>query len=239
MKCWGDDEFHLLEVPSGNFTSVSVADTYACGLTDQATVTCWPLTAPELFKPTGTVVQLSSNAHATCARSKDGTVVCYGSGTVESVPPGTNFTDVSAGLNNFACGLDASGRPVLGDVSVYGGVAMPPTDDKFAQLTVSANIACGLHADGSARCWGYSPDPSVFDVPADERFSVLAVGGDHVCGLRKTDSTVLLGARYRSSDRSTAVDEVSVRLLPCPRRERLLLLLGCGAAHHDPCARMY
>lgn len=161
-------------------------------VTQQAKVVCWGVGAPTSFNPSGTIVQLSSNDLATCARSSDGAVECHGNGTVDAVPVGIKFTDVSAGLDTFACGLDSSGAATWwGNLTMPSSVAMVPADDKFVRLTVSADIACGLRADGSARCWGYSPDRSVFDVPADERFSELAVGGDHVCGLRKTDSTVV------------------------------------------------
>jgi len=192
VKCWGDDAHQQLEVPSGTFSAVSVADIYGCGLTTDGKAVLWGQTGGVSFPAVSSPVQVAAAGSATCIRASDGTVVCTGDVAVDKVPAGETFTDITVGYNSFACGIQTDGTSVCwGAITGAVTARIPPAGEHFVDLAASDDLVCGLRADGSARCWGNSIDHSVFDAPEDERFSLLAPGNAHVCGLRKSDSTVV------------------------------------------------
>lgn len=192
VKCWGGDAHQQLEVPSGTFNAVSVADFYGCGVTTQGKIVCWGQTAGISFPEQSSLVQVVAANRATCVRASDGTIGCAGTNGVDDVPVGKTFTDITVGYNSFACGVETDGTSVCwGAITGAVTARIPPSGDHFVHLAASDGLVCGLRIDGSARCWGNSIDHSVFDVPEGERFSLLAPGNAHVCGLRKSDNSVV------------------------------------------------
>jgi Regulator of Chromosome Condensation (RCC1) repeat protein/regulator of chromosome condensation (RCC1) repeat-containing protein len=131
----------LVAVPSGyHFSSLSVGQEHACGLTGSRRLYCWGMnsfgelgtgmgsdTLPRLVSGGVTYLQVSAGVSSSCAVATDFTVWCWGSGAV----------------GQLGSGSGSSPTPV----PVNGAL-------KFAQVSVGSEHACGVTLEGRAYCWG-------------------------------------------------------------------------------------
>ena len=125
---------------------------------------------------------------AGCALDADGTIDCWGSGTVTS-PPAGEFVQVSVG-HAHACALDADhGVTCWGDGPAVTGA---PAAATFSSITSGEDFSCGIHdGDGTVQCWGQNAMGQL-DVP-DGEFTALDAGRHHVCAIDDIGLSVCWG----------------------------------------------
>src|SRR5690606_34470105 len=88
MQCWSIDDLilddALTTIPPGSFSQVRTADSIACALAVDGSVTCWGYDFDNRtgFVP-GSFVDLAINRDHTCAVRADGRVTCWGDGAAD------------------------------------------------------------------------------------------------------------------------------------------------------------
>ena len=154
IVCWGSNalicsdamqlDIGLTKPPSGSFVEIASADTNSCAIRSDGTLACWGAGSPgnndpsvlcgkarlnygQSMPPSGTFKKLSLSPHHACAIRTDGTLACWGAGTIDQDCMGGN--------------LDLCGQ------------SLPPTG-KFEQVSVSWFFSCAMRADHSLACWG-------------------------------------------------------------------------------------
>lgn len=186
-----DDEG--IEMPDA-LSVIAVGGGADCGLDPAGQVQCWGRPDPLLRGvPTETeLVALSVGFNHGCAQRKDGSLVCWGSGSgkdhdppFQAVPPPWPVTQVAVGLGYHTCGLRSDGSVGCwgGDGSgdggnVYAGHLRAPPGS-FVAITAGHDHSCGLTAEGKVTCWGALGDPP----EEDWTFSQISSGAFHVCGV--------------------------------------------------------
>jgi len=126
--CWdprGGDDPTYRSITSGSFTAVGTGRFYACGLTSDGNVSCWPASAPW---------QNEANAY----------------GQLQAAPG--PFVSLSAG-EFTACGLRADGQVACWGRNEFVN-SEPPAGVAFTEISVGSGHSCGILSDGSVRCWG-------------------------------------------------------------------------------------
>lgn len=119
VVCWGEvaeepPEIHAVDLGSGS--------RHFCALDEEGNAHCWGESqAGQTSPPAGTFMRIDG----TCALRPDGTLVCWGGGTLEAlhdVPPGC-FLEIAA--NFQACALRSDGHAVCWGHPSYGDPSPP------------------------------------------------------------------------------------------------------------------
>ncbi|WP_157069389.1 RCC1 domain-containing protein [Sandaracinus amylolyticus] len=171
-------------------TSVTVprgVDGSGCTLTDHgdgsATLTCDDGTSVTL--PIDGPLHLGAGSNGSCATRADGTLRCWGSAGILSVPPG-RFVEVRGFHNDHRF---CARRPDH-TVACWGNPdpLSTPLGETFTRLYGHDRGMCGMRADGTLRCWGaFGP---IDGPPTDEAFVDYAFGFEWGCGVRASDGTI-------------------------------------------------
>src|SRR5262249_31107259 len=126
----------------------------------------------------------------TCALRRDGSPACWGAGTSASCT-----TDAGAG----GC--------------ADRGQAMPPSGQRFIQISAGLAHTCGLRADGSVSCWGagkpkgtgLNVDSGQAAPPSEGRYKFISAGTLHTCGVNAAHKTECWGMGPTPSDSGNAL----------------------------------
>ncbi len=179
--CWGDNAAGQLgdgtrtsrgtpmrvEGITGTVVAVAVGGVHACALVDDGTLWCWggnqygglgdgtnasrlrPAVARALDAP---AVEVVTGQYHTCARTRDGAVLCWGLNMYGALGDGTTVDRYT---------------PVQ--------VSLP---DAAVALASTSNHTCAVLADGALWCWGFNSDGAVARPPANQlRPVAIALGG--------------------------------------------------------------
>ena len=196
IECWNGASGGA-SPPSGEYASVSVLLSHACGLRKDGTVMCWgwyPDSKPAAQPPDGEFVSVSAGLYHGCGIRADRTVQCWGrnGGSPNlSTPPSGEFTSVSSGAH-FSCGLRPDQTLTCWDTRIGRQTWQPPAG-QHTSVASGWNNGCAIRTDGTAVCWGYDQD---FDLtPPDGVFTDIGVGYGRVCGLRLNGTSECWGTR--------------------------------------------
>jgi Regulator of chromosome condensation (RCC1) repeat len=196
VKCWGEATGSLtpiaVDLPAGTSArQVAVAGSSACAIFSDDLVRCWGpvLTSTDLGNaPAGPavvhgledvrdVVEIDGGAHHFCARSKDGTVRCWGGNSVgEAGLPSSNYVDprVIPGVNARRISVGRAHSCAVTDkqeVICWGsnrGLQMGLTSDhdneqpptrvpgqaNIRSISAGEDTTCAVRADRHVVCWG-------------------------------------------------------------------------------------
>ena len=177
IACWGFDIPLVRDVPSGEFTDLSLGPTDACAITTQSTVVCWGGGYGRLYDMVDRMLARDPDAdlelaglarllppdgadfvqivvhpwrHYACARDVEGEIDCWGDALFHHfAPEGDGFTQLISTGRGF-CALDAEGSTSCwGDLTVEGFVS---DAGPFVRIAPSGNGLCGVTAEGDVRC---------------------------------------------------------------------------------------
>ncbi len=156
--CWGNTSRDTWELPPSDvvFQHVAVGDKNGCGLSDGA-VRCWGETRwPQGQPPAAyTFDRLELGYEEACGlQAEHGVVSCWGNldRIRDAIPERPGQAAVSSGAR-MRCTLDLDGRVDCLDDLERPEIA-PPTDGRFASVSVGFAHVCGVTRDGGLRCWG-------------------------------------------------------------------------------------
>jgi hypothetical protein len=177
----------------GSFEQVSVGDDFRCGITESdQSIQCWGsdhgpyhctgnTAVGQLMAPSGTFVQVASGGLTSCAIRSDGTLACWGAGTLQQDPP-----DLDCGAN-----------------PTHYGQALPPSGT-FKQVSVGSYHACAVRTDGTLACWGAGQSDADCEggnidlcgqaQPPAGIFDQVAAGWSHSCAMRADRTLACWGA---------------------------------------------
>jgi hypothetical protein len=154
IVCWGSSaiicsdtmqpDVGLTKPPSGSFVEIASGLSNSCAIRSDGTLACWGAGSPgyndpsvmcgtfrvnygQSMPPSGTFKKVSVSPQHACAIRTDGTLACWGAGTVDQDCMGGN--------------LDLCGQ------------SLPPAG-QFEQVSVSWFFSCAMRADHSLACWG-------------------------------------------------------------------------------------
>ena len=215
LYCFGEGYGPTPGPVAANFTSVSVGQEHACGITPGGDVLCahrfylkepehLPWKEPEhpykSFSGELKLVSVDAGRNHTCGMTPDGDAVCWGLNRYgQATPPEADFASVSA-WGEHVCGLKTDGSiacwggPWDADTrrQFFGPSARVGIEGKFASVNTGNGVGCGVRTDGSAVCWGliYVSGNLYTDMfELEGEFSAVSAGSGHVCGL-KTDGSI-------------------------------------------------
>lgn len=136
------------------------------------------------------VEDLASGATFTCARMKDRTLRCWGSGKIlgdgqemKKIPP-TTVPGVSDVVEVTAGGYVVCARLASGAVRCWGldGIQKGAPDSGAEEVVAGGAHACARMKDGTARCWGEGPwGNGPFSQPKMPPISSVSTGDSFVC----------------------------------------------------------
>lgn len=175
---------------------------------------------------------LAAGEYLSCGVRTDGAAFCWGDNDFGqrgdglagdravpsrvAVPAGVSFRVVRAGLNPYACGIDAAGALFCWGQSTAVGGSTParqtlPAGVSFADVSVEGSNLCGWTHAGEAYCRGFggqgelgngatAGSPAAFvrvAAPAGVAFRRLVHGRQAVCGLTTTGEVHCWGTNFR------------------------------------------
>jgi hypothetical protein len=162
--------------------------------------------------------EISAGIYHNCAAKADGTVTCWGAGTVVSSHPQYGQSMVPAGLTGVAevvaggyttCAHKSDGTLVCWGESGIG--REPEPEGTFIQVSVGIGNACGIRPDGSLFCWGDLRFG--LTTPPSGQFTQVSVNkySDHACGVRSDGTLACWGTNTngRASPPSGTFAQVS------------------------------
>ncbi|HEX2873526.1 MAG TPA: hypothetical protein VHP33_19845 [Polyangiaceae bacterium] len=184
------DSLYKPAAPAEAFSQVSMGRHFSCGIVksdksircwgglQQAGASCEQAAVGLLDAPTGAFSQIASSELHSCAIRIDGTLACWGAGTLASDPPG------------WAC-----------PNATHFGQSLPPSGT-FIAVAVGEKHGCAIRSDGTVACWGAGT--TLGDCPANAaacgqsipptgQFAAVAVGLVHSCAMREDRSVVCWG----------------------------------------------
>ena len=203
---------------------------HSCGIIEDGSLVCWgfgtdpgPPDPNVLGTPVGGIrrpeydqarpplgtdfISVSAGWSHSCALRGDGTVVCWGLGSVlggesegsgdfnQAVPPDELFTSVTVGYDH-TCGIKVDGKVACWGTSI--GLVPSNREDlrniNFISITAGRNHTCGVTEDGETECWGF-PLFNITNPPAGVSFLIVTAGESYTCGI-KEDSEVLCWGRF-------------------------------------------
>ncbi len=185
-RCWGSNMYLAASVPTGRqWSKVSLADRFACGLTPGGEAECYGLafgSSDHLEnEPVGPFVDLTAFGRSAIGLRADGSIDAWGNyaGTFETLAPAGGYQQVT-GYWNHVCGVqfDQSikcwGDPTS-DIEIQA-----PTTGTYSQVVMSDWQACAIHTDGTLSCWPQATTP--WTMPTGHYVQV-SLGQDHGCAL--------------------------------------------------------
>lgn len=209
--CWGSNRFGELDIPDGNFVTMSAGSGYTCGLrsTDGFAV-CWGYNREgQAYVPEFEFVAISAGTGTTCGLLPIGSPVCWGSRAkyaleFASDPPRHATYEVfdthKIKIDGFfayrhrqhtfaeisvgreiACGLRSDGIIRCRDKYNLNNIPKPSDGSQFAAVSISHEHACALLVTGEALCWGNNGYGQL--EPPDGQFTTISAGSHHSCGL--------------------------------------------------------
>ncbi len=219
MTCWGvsvgpgglaspEDVY----ATPGEFVSVSVGWSFACGVRVGGRMSCWSDEDDSLPRelrssPEGRFTAVSVGLDHVCGVREEATVACWGEAYFGADrPPAGEFVSVSAG-DFFSCGVRTDGEVVCwglaqqatcgGGVSCWGWNRYPGAapEGPFTAVSVTPHryspaTICGLRGGGELVCWN---DEAFTRRPPVGSFATLDGGRGGVCGVRSGGGVVCWG----------------------------------------------
>jgi len=162
----------------GTFAQIACGDFHSCVRTATGRVMCWgrdkggelgdegkggaSQTRPTLVPGLEGVAEIALGASFGCARLRDGTVRCWGSGKIlgddtnaDKIPP-TAVRGVADVVEVRAGGFVTCVRTSAGAARCWGldTVRKGAPEKDVAEVAAASSHACARMNDGSARCWG-------------------------------------------------------------------------------------
>ncbi|MCB0866020.1 MAG: putative Ig domain-containing protein [Solirubrobacterales bacterium] len=185
LACWGNNSVGQLDnIPSGEFTEISVGYYHTCGIRADGSLACWGNNASnQLNVPSGTFTRISAGSHHTCGVKADGTLACWGNNffnQLDNVPSGT-FNQIGAGARH-TCGIRADGSLACWGDNGSGQLSNIPSGT-FFQIGTGALHACGIKGEGTLTCWGNNGYGQLNNVPAGT-FTQISAGERRTCGTK-------------------------------------------------------
>ena len=181
VACWGVPSFGRLDVPAGEFKSVTVGRLHSCGLRFDGTVECWGISTGEPLilqskwqhwiaglgshddyegqfdVPVGRYTAIAAGSEHTCGIMTDKSIACWGRARdIEGTPSG-QFRRVAAGFGD-TCAIRDNGSLVCWGKRL-SRVDLPTGE--YMDLDVSYAAACGIRTDGRIVCWSSSTGPGI------------------------------------------------------------------------------
>ena len=232
---WGVE---WVDVPEGEWVSVSAGWDFACGLRVGGEVECWSEvghgrrnTYGQLDAPEGQFSVISSGAAHSCGIRADRSIECWGNdfyGKLDA--PEGEFTALASGKDH-SCGIRADRTVECWGLSRYGLLDVP--DGEFTAVDVSWTYSCGLRVDRSVVCWGDEMEDWYGQTP-DGEFTAIASGWDRTCGLRLDGSVVCWAMSRVHTGVAEGVYEGVVVGGTHACGVRAQQLVNCGLPHHVP-----
>jgi alpha-tubulin suppressor-like RCC1 family protein len=182
-------------------TAFAVSTDHGCGIV-AGKIQCWePAYRVGMPRP----VQVSVGPFRNCARTRQGTVWCWGGtgGGLHTSPPPSGILSASP-VPGIAGAIDLSvsaGRNCVvlrsGNVDCWQTLSRPPKLERIINLedaiavSAAANHACAIQRDGSVACWGY--DNLAHPVPDLTNVVQLKSGFSNTCARLASGAVVCLG----------------------------------------------
>lgn len=172
--------------PEGVFKEVATGYFFSCALDTTDHVTCWGSYVSAWPPASETFAEvIVVDRYASCARTTSGTAECRAyEGAYEAfdllTEPSETFIDLTAGYNNFACGITDEHRArCWGGLNGPGQTDAPP--DELGTIDAGYGHVCGLTPNGDAVCWGADSEGQAS--PPAGPFTQISAGWDHSCAL--------------------------------------------------------
>lgn len=195
LKCWGD--WLPYPLPTGEFATVSSADSFGCALGADGSLVCWPPTRWEWLDeladvevPDGEFVDVSVSRASSCAVRVGGELVCWGDGRYGQLEvPDGEFSQVFAGPRS--CGLTVGGGLVCwGDIWARGVMDQVPRQG-YRSVSEGGGSACAVDDSGVLWCWGTYPFLANVGIPGREFvYREVSVANPGVCALKADGDAV-------------------------------------------------
>ncbi len=176
VDCWGRSDW--LTRPTGRFYEVAVGtvgdpttqtrSTFACGITERSTVSCWSASGSELVTPTRGSSVAVGDSQACVVRESEG-LECWEVRldaskrlvVIATAQLSGSYASASVG-SGVTCALDRSGVGRCWSTDDHDGVMRPAIGNALASLRAGSSHACALARDGSVACFGDArPPPSL------------------------------------------------------------------------------
>lgn len=188
--CWGRNDEGQATPPDRVLSSLSLADTYSCGLNPTGEVYCWG-DRGWIAENTPTEeghTDLSAGMYKACAVNLVGDIACWTS-SERQVDRAGPYATVS--VESLVCAMSPS-TPISCWIGNDGPEELPdglPTDLGFVDLCQGrSDNGCAMKAEGEVQCWG-----SNYGTPPDANFVQISCGTYHVCGLSADGSILCWG----------------------------------------------
>jgi len=179
------------------FVDVAVADSWACGLTDEGEVVCANDVNTQRYIPPDNLPafeDITIGQQHGCGLTAEGEAVCWGGINFydeQDVPSDINepLVSISAGIVH-TCALGVSGQAYCWGLGSNGQLDVPGDgfgENGFGFLAVDADetTSCGIELDGSISCW--STDTFILDTSSlVGPFTDLDLSRATACGLQAT-----------------------------------------------------
>ena len=186
-----------LTPPRGEFTTINVNGSVACGMRPGGKHECWGVNGWGFPVPPGDFLTVGRGGGGywgeDCGALRSGGVECWDSSneTVGEGPPETRrdaegvFTKLSTS-DSHKCGLRSDGS-----VECWTGVeewndypVMNPPGGVFVDISLGEDHACGLRRSGAVECWGSEAWGKASPPPGE--FTKVSASIDFTCGLRRS-----------------------------------------------------
>lgn len=161
-----------------------------CSVVDGTQVCDCPpgITGPRCDTP---FVMLAGRGEAMCGIRTDGTLACWGSGSI--YPPEGTYLDVS-----FGCAVRTDGTLACWGPNDLDQANPPP--GTFQSVASGSTHACGIRTDGTLACWGGADSGRTS--PPSGAFQLVASGYAHSCAIDLNGTMACWG--YNSDGQANA-----------------------------------
>ncbi|MFW6054079.1 MAG: RCC1 domain-containing protein, partial [Persicimonas sp.] len=188
--CWHlDDTDTLGWAPTrAAFVDVTAAGSYACGLKEDGTFSCWgeqpgrPQGPSHLYIGTD-FVEVDAGNRGICARRADGRVDCWGG---LEPPSHEDFSSIDLSSEQHACGVREGGELACWGSEPDRGAERP--DGEFIDVSAGKEFNCAVRSSGDIVCWGDTDDENLTP-PDGGDFVEVDVDQSNACA-RSNDGTI-------------------------------------------------